>query len=1265
MLEITGTDIQNLSDSDLRSLIGLLSEAEVSAHGLSTASITYGGHQNAKDGGIDVRVNLANAIHGDSYIPRPQTGFQVKITDMSRKLILDEMRPDNEIRQSIKELADVHGAYIIASSGSSVTDSSLRERKQAMDEALHDVLNASSLVTDFYDCGRIAGWVRSHPSLILWIRDKIGRPIQGWKPFGNWSGSPGGVEAEYLLDGHVRLYNDTNPLIEGLPALDAINELRKIIRKPGSCLRLTGLSGVGKTRLLQTLFDERLGKEPLNKAMVFYSNISDNPNPDPRSFAESLIALRKPAILAVDNCPPELHRSLTSLCSSSGSLVSLVTIEYDVRDDLPEETEVFRLEPASLELIEKVIINRFEHVSQVDAHTIAEFSGGNARMAIALAQTVEKGENLGNLRDDQLFRRLFYQRNEENALLLKVAEVLSLVYSFEGELVENDQSELTFLGGLIHVNANEIFENVSELKRRNLIQSRGKWRAVLPHALANRLAQRALQNIPAETISKAFEKTSKRLIKSFSRRLSYLHENETAIAICNKWLSKDGLLCDVSNLNDLGINLFRNIVPIDPLCVLATIERASVEHGNNFLSRKNPHYYEFTRILRSLAYDKDLFDRSIALLCNFALSESVDENNNSTRSLLKSLFYIQLSGTHATAEQRLKVIQGLIESGVDDKVVLGFSLIEAALEAWHFTSHYGFEFGARSRDYGYSPKSPADVQSWFKLFIDYTVVISISNMKQAPKARKILAQKFRGMWSHADMGDELVIAASKISEKVHWNEGWVAVKETKLFDGANMSTDNLHQLDLIDVMLRPADLKEKIRLYAFSDSSYSLDFIYEDENKTDGSISGYDKVQKLTRLLGHEVAVQEEIINELLPEALVSNGGRLYVFGQGLAEGCGRPKKFWQNICEELNRIDVSERNHTILCGFLNGLSQKDQSLADELLDDAVSSKVLAHVYPILQTSVRITSNDVVRLKYSLKNETAPIRYYIGMANGRSHEAIHDEDFCELLRMILSKEGGLLIATEILYMRLNIDNKDRSLSGAIVSFGRELLTECDFSQMNDGLIQNKLGSIIENCLVGKDSELFAVTICEALNKTFESTYFGSKYKRVFEALAKVQPEVFLDSFLGENTRTSRRLFSRDFGVESNPISLIKEEIVISWCENNPKERYLSLASSIIPFRVLKDKTVEWTSLACKIVVNTKEPIAVLNEFLAAFMPMVWSGSRAVIMQSRLCLFSELKKHTNSQVVDWANREEKIYEDEIRNVQNLEAITDINRNATFE
>src|SRR4030088_1798785 len=97
MFEITGDHIAELNDEDLRSLIGLLCEDELRRRGLPASAVTWGGNQNAKDGGLDVRVALPAGTVIDGFIPRAATGFQVKVPDMPRQGIIDEMKPSGVV----------------------------------------------------------------------------------------------------------------------------------------------------------------------------------------------------------------------------------------------------------------------------------------------------------------------------------------------------------------------------------------------------------------------------------------------------------------------------------------------------------------------------------------------------------------------------------------------------------------------------------------------------------------------------------------------------------------------------------------------------------------------------------------------------------------------------------------------------------------------------------------------------------------------------------------------------------------------------------------------------------------------------------------------------------------------------------------------------------------------------------------------------------------------------------------------------------------
>ena len=145
------------------------------------------------------------------------------------------------------------------------------------------------------------------------------------------------------------------------------------------------------------------------------------------------------------------------------------------------------------------------------------------------------------------------------------------------------------------------------------MQARSVWRAVLPHAIANRLAKRTLNSMPPQTVVDAFLSSgSQRLIKSFTRRLGYLHDYEPAIEIAKEWLMPDGWLGATNcNFSSLGLAVFENIAPIVPEATLTMLERTISDNDGLERLRK----YQFIRLLRHLAYEAHLFQRSTRLLC--------------------------------------------------------------------------------------------------------------------------------------------------------------------------------------------------------------------------------------------------------------------------------------------------------------------------------------------------------------------------------------------------------------------------------------------------------------------------------------------------------------------------------------------------------------------------------------------------------------------------------------------------------------------------
>lgn len=1245
MLEITGKDIEKLRDDDLRTLIGLLCEAELRAEKLPVAGVTWGGHQDAPDGGIDVRVDLDMPIKSNGFIPRAKTGWQVKKPDLPRKKILAEMRTNGELKDVIKNLAIDGGAYIIASGNSSTTDLTLGNRKKAIKEALNGLPEKEDLYIDFYDQSRIASWVRCHPSMILWVRDKIGNSLLGWQPFRNWSKNNEDTNEEYLIDNEVRLYEGNSTQENGESIVQGINRLRNKISNTSDAVRIVGLSGVGKTRLLQALFDGRIGQNVLNRDEVIYADGGESVSPVPVVFAHQLMASRQPVILAVDNCTPSLHQELTRICCLSDSKVKLITIEYDVKDDEIENTKVFRLEPSSILLIEKIIHSQFPFVNSNNARTIAELSGGNARIAFAVAKTINKGDSSVFLKENDLFNRLFYQRNIEDKSLLKSGEICSLVYSFNFERDEDDFDEMDFLSKLAEKTKTDLHADIVELKRRDLVQQRSKWRAILPHAIANRLAARGLDNIPFDILITAFEGSSERLLKSFSNRLSFLHGHEVAEKVAQRWFSEDGLLGELNNLKSFGWDVFKKIASVSPSATLDAIER-TIKHNKGNGSFIKGRVKDYSIMISLIAYEGQYFERSVNVLKSmYYLDLSKEDREKWIKPMIETLFQMKLSRTHATLENRISVAEKYLSSNEMTEQSIGIFMLNGLLECSNLRPFYGYSSLSRKIvDFGYSPKTNDEVRVWYTTVIRFCNTYVKESCLVSEHVRYILAKSLGDLWLLAKWGfySELEDLSKEISKNKMWGDGWASIRETIRYRRGNMDEEQLSRLCKLEGELQPVTLIDKVRAYVLSEEN---DYYTLLDPLEEGNDHELEEALKMVKELGAEVAKNEDVFKELVPEMVNTN---TYVkgmesFSEGLAMSCEDPMKIWNEL-KTAYSFPVISKSLKVLSAYSKGLWMRDSKESDRILEDALKDKFLIKHFPYLQSSLLSDPKRWDRLKRCLGINKTPVENYFSLAFANLQ--VDFDAYVDLLELLIKKEEGIKVVIKILGMSVFTTHKITKTppNSKMKAFGRRLLTKIDFNRTGEyvGNLDHKLKSIVEGCFDDDqtdEGEVFCDNITQAYGN-YKITL--NQFKLTIMSLAKKQPYSFLNSFIAEGIDVIGAGvggLSQDLGENNNPVSQINKEIIIKWCEVEPNLRYPKMASSIVLFKRDKKGDLEFSDVALFILEKAPSTTTVLNGFEKVFYPSLFQGSSLHYYHERLAFIDGLKTDKNAILREWASKME--------------------------
>ena len=1240
MLEVTGADITNLGDADLRTLVARLALAELRKQGCPLSAVTAGGNQDAADGGLDVRVQCSMPIASPDFVPRSFTGFQVKKPDMPAGAIESEMRPkpkgggNGNLRQVIRELAAEAGAYIIVSSQGSVADKPLANRRAAMRAVLHDLPEASNLQTDFYDRDRIATWVNEYPGIATWVRNRVGLGLSGWSSVGGWTGTRVAEETPYLFNDKACLTDERSRERKQLTIAEGIKGLRAALRTPKQCIRLIGMSGLGKTRLVQALFESEVCEEPLDPSLAIYTDYSVETDPTARDMARQLVLRGQRAILIVDNCNPATHTELTRICSESTSNVSLITVEYDVRDDEPERTQVLRLQSASPDLVAGWLEQSFADLSEIDRRTIADFSDGNFRVARALAETVGKGETLGKLKSRELFERIFQQRNQPDQNLLNAAEELSLLYSVDGEDTSSD-GELARIGGLRSVSAATHYAALAELRRRGIAQVRGRWKAILPHAIANPLATFALQRIPSSDFERFSASLTPRMQKSLSRRLGYLHDSPEAQAAVARWLRSDGPLGDLVTRGEEGFEILTNIAPVAPEAVLAKIERElDGPNGPALLSPIEPTRWQWIRLIKTLGYEQHMFETAATLLARFLAAEPSDHNQNSARDAFAELFRLYLSGTQTPPEQRRALVRLLANSGDADTRRCASVELEALLTAHNFTSSSSFDFGARSRDWGWGPRFNKDVWDWYDGAIDLAVELS----SVLTDARSTLAGSVRDLWHFGACHDALDRAAAAFVKVKPWIEGWIAFRNSLRFKGNVMPEPVRKRLEAIIQRLKPSDLLHLARAVVLNRTCGGWDVA--DGEPDDGDVmKPWRRAAQMAQDVGRQLAHDSETCAEFLTELMVEpHAQRAFECGRGLAEGASDLAEIWRDLVGHFEAAESKSRNATVLGGFIYEAHQRDTGFAESSLEAAIENMALARSLPYLQARIGIDEAGIARLRRAIEKGALQSFDFMSIANGTVGDS-PPEALALLLLDIADLPDGVEIALDILHMHFYCDREaGRQCNPTLIALGRNLLLRTDFSKKGT-LRDYGLNTIIRVCCTGSDGEATARDVCAHIHGAMEVCYLSRHdLSHVLKALFETHPAAGLDMFLlPEMTSRNRRLFDADFSF-GTPVEDMDPAVLRQWADQDAATRYTLLGRTISMFRRKVDDEEDngISPLFLDMLHCAPDKRAFLGDFWTRLHPRSWSGSLADILASRKAQVLTFRKSPHVDVRQWVD-----------------------------
>ena len=500
----------------------------------------------------------------------------------------------------------------------------------------------------------------------------------------------------------------------------------------------------------------------------------------------------------------------------------------------------------------------------------------------------------------------------------------------------------------------------------------------------------------------------------------------------------------------------------------------------------------------------------------------------SPRARLFGLFSMFVPGTNAGPELRLPIVCRFLFGSDNDEQELGFGMLEAALLGDRWVALVPPDFGSHPRGYGYHPTTAYDCRQWLSPLIETARdAATFGSRNMSDRVRKLLAGKLRGLWELPDIREDLVETGRTLNDQRPWIEGWKAVREIRHYDyssvGGKLLPSGFELLTELDDLLRPQDLAAQIRTHVFSGD---LDLLTMDDNIAAGDEDKWDESlsRAATRAfgLGETAAADLQVIDELSQELFVDFSGQHFEFGRGLACGCADPRVLWDRLVAQMERAGDTARNCGVLVGVIDVVREKDQSLADEILDAAVHNYLLRRFIVPLHSQVSLNRHSVLRLLKSLKFEDTPSHQFGNLAYRRPVEAISETDLAKLLEKVLTRPSGASVVIDGLSIRIRFLKKQHGLAlvdhlktlglRAVTSWLQESHRHNNASM--DHAAASVLNACIENTLFPKETDALFEAFISCVNSGRGSTIGLTKTVTV---IAEKMPHRFLNGALASDS----------------------------------------------------------------------------------------------------------------------------------------------------
>ncbi len=1243
VFDVQPEHIERLEPGELVRLLRQLLHLEAERYGIPGSATSVPLQISVPDGGEDGRIQWESGVDRTDFVPRRFTVFQSKAQEMMPAQCAREVAPEGNIRMQVREALDAGGAYILFCGhpyNERLKKSRMNSMRQALKGAGRDDWGTALL--DFYEANKIASWVNNFFPAQVYVLECNGIVadfgVKSWYAWANHSD----FAPKYV----------SNSRLTGL-----IATVREACRqKKPTRLRITGLSGLGKTRLaLEAFRPTEDSTEYSDNALhhcVAYIDAALLSDQSVVGLLSQLAQLRRSGILVVDNCEPLLHRQLfKELGYKGGERISLVTLDSEPDDGSPGYQ--LSLKPEDCEGVVKGIIGElFPRICEPELSRIEHFAQGFARMAVLIGQQMSEGaEDIGRIPDVQIVEKLIGGRGGSDATTRSIVTACSLFEYFEFS-EETITDHVAFMAQRVAaVQPGDFFSVCTRILSRGILQRRARFARVCPIPLAITLAARWLDEKPRDHLVELVGSLKEHgLFEQFCNQLTKLSFCRNANHLVLSLIDPNGPFgSPEALLTEEGSRLFRALVEVNPQTTTETLWRVlEGKSRSEMLSIRDDVRRNLVWSLKNLCWWADTFRHAAAILLSFAAAENETWGNNATGEFL-GLFHVSLPGTEANLAARLDVIEGALASPDPRTHILAIKAIGSALETQSFVRSNGAEAqGSRAPRMDYNPTWGQAREYWAKC-IGFLVEEIIGQTQFAELAKREFAQQMRGLLScGSQMIEEIKSAMLVITETRgrFWPEALTAIRNCLDFDVKDLPADWIPHIAELEKMLLPAGIEERLRLIVSVPD-------WRDREGEDGSYVSVaaEEAKKLAEELSSDTSWYAKV------DLLLSGEQRqAYTFGKRLGELVGVPELFIDKCLDYLRGISSEEAAPELLGAFLAGLKNCD--LVANTMDRIIADDELARFSVRITRCLDITEAHLQRLVPVMGDRRVPITDFGVFSYGRALDKIGEEfvsRFCEKLAGCGLE--GARCALHVLYMYCHSSEPRFTACGealrTLVMTDGLLATDRRESMLSyywevtsvrllargapdPGLAEDLVRKVIDMACQDIGGGSLSTESARTVLRAILRNHFPECWPIIGRALLQRRPRFALEHLLGMGSE-------KDKEPQNAILDALPIELVMQWCRENVPEGPVALAYIVPIFATIKPPA--WHLLAKHLIDEFGKVRKVLDWLSDNMFSFSSGGSRAPYYERRIALLKPLLDHVQPEVRTWAEEEIRCYEKE--------------------